>query len=224
MNLNKIDETFTPKVIGDERIHIIGCGSVGSTLAENLARFGLTNFNLWDFDKVESHNIVNQMFTEEDIGRYKTEAVKDMITKINPEAKDEIRIRPNGYTDEKLGGYIFLCVDNIELRRKIVKNHWGSPFVKAMFDFRTGLYDAQHWAADWQNPKDVDKFYKSMDFTHEEAKMETPQSACGVSLCVAPTVRIIVGYGVMNFINMLSGRPLKKLIITNSEKISLTAM
>lgn len=224
MNLNKIGESFTPTVIGDDRIHIIGCGSVGSTLAENLARFGLTNFNLWDFDKVEPHNLVNQMFTEDDVGQYKTDAVKKIITRINPDAKDEIRIRPDGYTDEKLGGYIFLCVDNIELRRKIVENHRGSSLVKAMFDFRTGLYEAQHYAADWQNPKDVELFYKSMDFSHEEAAKETPRSACGVSLCVAPTVRIITAFGAINFINLLSGRGLKKLVIINSASMDVTAM
>ena len=224
MNLNKIGESFTPTVIGDDRIHIIGCGSVGSTLAENLARFGLMNFNLWDFDKVEPHNLVNQMFTEEDIGQYKTDAVKRIIARINPDAENEIRIRSNGYTDEKLGGYIFLCVDNIELRRKIVENHRGSTIVKAMFDFRTGLYDAQHYAADWQVSKDVDLFYKSMDFSHEEAAAETPRSACGVSLCVAPTVRIITGFGAMNFINLLSRRKLKKLVVINSASMDVTAM
>ena len=56
MDLSKSYEFFQPEKY-DGRIHIIGCGSVGSTLAENLARCGVTKMTLWDFDTVESHNI-----------------------------------------------------------------------------------------------------------------------------------------------------------------------
>ena len=41
MDLSKSYEFFQPEKY-DGRIHIIGCGSVGSTLAENLARCGVT--------------------------------------------------------------------------------------------------------------------------------------------------------------------------------------
>ena len=73
-----------------------------------------------------------------------------------------------------------------------------------MFDFRTRLTDAQHYAADWS--------YKSMNFSHEEAQEETPVSACGVTLSVAPTIRIIVACGVSNFVNFVKKEPLKKMI------------
>ena len=67
MNLSKSSEFFNPSMI-QHSIHIIGCGAVGSTLAENLVRLGLTRFTLWDFDQVESKNIVNQMFFSDQIG------------------------------------------------------------------------------------------------------------------------------------------------------------
>ena len=41
LNLSKSYDFFKPEAVR-ERIHIIGCGSVGSTVAELLARFGLT--------------------------------------------------------------------------------------------------------------------------------------------------------------------------------------
>ena len=63
MDLSKSYEFFKPEMC-EERIHIIGCGSVGSTVAENIARFGLTKITLYDFDYVEQHNIANQMFTQ----------------------------------------------------------------------------------------------------------------------------------------------------------------
>ena len=71
MDLSKSYDFFQPDKVA-QRVHIIGCGSVGSTIAENLARCGVTKFTLWDFDSVEAHNIVNQMFTQEDVGKKKS--------------------------------------------------------------------------------------------------------------------------------------------------------
>ena len=105
-----------------------------------------------------------------------------------------------------------LCVDNIELRREIAVAHKHNPYVKAMFDFRTRLTDAQHYAADWSDTKMVDDFLRSMNFTHEEAKKETPVSACNVTLSVAPTVRIICSLGAANFVNFVKGEKLRKFI------------
>ena len=61
MDLNKSREFFDPnKVKG--RCHIIGCGSIGSHVAELLARYGIKKLTLYDFDVVEPHNLVNQNF------------------------------------------------------------------------------------------------------------------------------------------------------------------
>ena len=211
MDLSKSYEFFQPDLL-TSRIHIIGCGSVGSTVAENLARFGITNMVLYDFDKVEPHNLANQMFGKEDIGMLKTEAVARMITDINPDAKKSLKLINDGWHGQKLAGYIFLCVDSIELRREIVESCKGNAYVKAFFDFRTRLTDAQHYATDWGNKRMVEAFINSMNFSHEEAAQETPVSACNVTLSVAPTVRMICAAGVSNFINFVKSGDIKKFI------------
>lgn len=215
MDLSKSYDYFQPDK-DDSRIHIIGCGSVGSTLAENLARSGVTKFTLWDFDHVESHNIANQMFTQEDVGRLKVEALKDIILRINPDAEPDIELQPKGWQGKMLSGYLFLCVDNIDLRREIVKKHYDSPFVKAVFDFRTRLEDAQHYAADWSDPRLKKALLDSMNFSHEEAAEETPVSACNVTLGVCPTVRIICAYGAANFMNFINGKKLRHLVLADA--------
>ena len=202
MDLSKSYEFFDPALVKG-RVHIIGCGSVGSALAENIARLGVKKFDLWDFDVVEPHNIVNQQFTRNDIGKTKVEAVKEMIESINDEA--EVRVHPDGWNGETMSGYLFLCVDSIEIRRQIVEQHKMNFAVKAVFDFRTGLTDAQHYAADWSKVEERDALLASMQFSHEEAKADTPVSACGVTLGVVTTVRLIVGIGVDNFIRLLKG-------------------
>ena len=211
MDLSKSYDYFKPETV-EERIHIVGCGSVGSTLAENLARVGLTKFTLWDFDEVEPHNIVNQMFTQEHISKPKVEALKEIILSINPEAADDIQVEPKGWRGKMMSGYIFLAVDNIELRKKIVERHMDSPYVKAVFDFRTLLESGQHYAADWTDSKMKKILLDTMQFTHEEAKAEEPVSACGVVLGVNTTVRLICGMGVNNFLNFVRGQGLWKMV------------
>lgn len=214
MDLSKSYEFFQPEMC-KERIHIIGCGSVGSTLAELLARFGLTKISLYDFDIVEPHNLANQMFTQNDVGKAKIDAVAERIQAINPLIKPDLKLHPEGWKGQKLTGYIFLAVDNIELRHKIVEENMYNPFIKGMFDFRTRLVDAQHYAADWSNQRQKEGFIRSMEFTHDEAKEATPVSACNVALSVAPTVWHVCLAGVCNFVNFVKGEPIKKIVLVN---------
>lgn len=214
MDLTKSYDFFNPNSV-KQMIHIIGCGSIGSTLAENLVRCGLQKITLWDFDKVEQHNIVNQMFTIKHVGMNKVDALLDILTDINPDAAKTVKLKPAGWQGELLSGYIFLCVDNIDLRRTIVEKHIPSKFVKGVFDFRTLLTGAQHYAADWASENAKKYLLSTMQFTHEEAAAATPVSACGVTLGVCQTCRIICGFGTSNFISMVKGEGYKKTIQYN---------
>lgn len=211
MDLSKSYEYFQPEKVAG-RINIVGCGSVGATVAENLVRLGLTNLSLWDMDVVTPHNLANQIFRQQDIGVSKVTALSDILFEINPDVKESIKLYPDGWSGQQLSGYIFLCVDSIELRKEIVDKHFNNPYVKAVFDFRTLLEAAQHYAADWSNYKMKKDLLASMNFTHEEAAEETPVSACGITLGVAPTVRVICALGVSNFVNFIRGKGIKKFI------------
>lgn len=220
MNLSKLEMIFNPDDVRGQ-INIIGCGSVGSTLAELLARYGLTNFTLWDMDIVESKNIVNQMFFQSDINLPKVEAVANLICSINPDAKKDIILKPNGWHGEQVKGYVFLAVDNIEIRKDFMEKNKYNPNIKGVFDIRTGLYDAQCWAADWTNKAMKENLKNSMDFTHEEAAAGTPVSACGIVQGLAPTVRMICCLAVTNFINFATGKEeIKKMIVADPYHLS----
>lgn len=222
MDLSKSYEFFQPEKDG-ARINIIGCGSVGSTIAVLLARAGVTKITLWDFDKVESKNLANQMFRLADVGRSKVEAVRDIMAEINPDIITDIKLMGKGWSGQQLSGYVFLCVDNIEIRKQIVERFYDSPFIKAMFDVRTRLKDAQSYAADWSDAKMKKDFLASMNFSHEEAAEETPVSACNVTLSVAPTVWVICSLCVSNFMNFWNGEPLRKLIVADAFNFSMVA-
>lgn len=220
MNLEKHKDYFNPSNV-KEQIHIIGCGATGSTLAELLVRLGLTNITLWDFDEVAPHNLANQMFWHAQINQPKVLAVAWTLMQINPELHETLILKDVAYEDQRLSGWIFLCMDNIDTRRKIVEQHMDNIHIKGMFDFRLGLMDGQHYAAKWDVQKEKDNLLAQMQFSHEEAKANTPLSACGTALCVVPGVRMILAAGVANFMNMAMSKPYKRIILSNAEAMTL---
>lgn len=66
---------------------IIGCGSVGSLVALELARAGVGRFFLIDMDIMGYHNICRHQCGVQDVGKFKTAAVKERILQINPTAQ-----------------------------------------------------------------------------------------------------------------------------------------
>lgn len=220
MDLNKSLEFFDPSKV-KEKCHIIGCGSIGGNVAELLARYGVSDIVLWDFDEVEPHNIANQIFLQEHIGVKKTLALDIILTAINPDIT--LRLREK-YENQPLSGYVFMCVDNVEVRQKIVEANWYNPNVIAVFDFRTTLLEGQCYFADWTNMKQKESLRTSLDFTHEEAKANTPVSACGFELSVSPVVKMCSIMGIVNFTNFINNQPTKHLILCQPYSYFFEAM
>ena len=208
MNLNKSRTFFDPDKF-DANIHIIGCGAVGSTIAENLARLGIKELILWDFDDVEEHNIANQMFFVNQINKSKMDAVEEICKMVNP----EISIKKKGiYTDEILSGYLFICPDSIKVRRAILETNLGNPNILGVFEGRMRLTDAQHFASDWSTLDKKRALLNTMNFTDDEAVADTPVSACGTTLSVNFTVRCLVSLMVANFVKFILTGELQKMI------------
>jgi len=66
------------------KIAILGLGGLGSNIAISLARIGVGQLVLVDFDVVEPSNLNRQQYFIDDIGKYKTQAMYENISKINP--------------------------------------------------------------------------------------------------------------------------------------------
>ena len=74
-------------VMLEKKALFIGCGSVGSLIAVELAKAGVGYFMLVDNDIFGYHNICRHQCGVYDVGRYKTDALADRILQINPYAK-----------------------------------------------------------------------------------------------------------------------------------------
>ncbi len=68
----------------DRSALVAGCGSVGSYVAEQLVRSGVGRLTLVDPEPVEAVNLSRTVYTAEDVGRPKTEALARRLLRIDP--------------------------------------------------------------------------------------------------------------------------------------------
>jgi len=92
MNFQEIKEKLKTKIVG-----IAGCGGLGSNCAVALARVGTGKLIIADFDKIEESNLNRQYFFWDQIGKVKSDTLKENIERIN---KDVEVISHNVLVDE----------------------------------------------------------------------------------------------------------------------------
>lgn len=114
------------KKLNDAKVAIFGIGGVGSFVCEGLARSGIGNFILVDYDKIDESNINRQLIaTVNTIGKYKADLMKERILEINPDANVEI-YKEFYLADSKIDiitkdlSYAVDCVDTIMAKIAII--------------------------------------------------------------------------------------------------------
>lgn len=197
-NFSRQSEIFNANEFNDE-VHIIGCGATGSAVALTLAKMGVTNIHIYDFDVVEEHNLPNQQFGLKDIGKPKVEALKSLIR-----AQTGIVVKAhNKEVDgtELFRGYVFLLVDSMKAREIIFKKAIRyKPHIKMMIETRMALKGGSISVV---NPVDmVDcKSFEDTLFSDDQAEV----SACGHSLSVLTSANLIANLAVVQLIKRANG-------------------
>ena len=191
----------------NERINVVGCGATGSWVALSLAKLGIQNVYLYDFDKVEMHNLPNQAFGLSDIGKNKAEAIRDTIktlTGIEYEAFDKKVTR-----NDKLPGITFLLVDSMKARENIAQSLKFNPRSNYMLETRLALEGGMIHFVDCNNLEQIERFESTL-FSDDEAQV----SACGHSLSLGATSQMVANMAVMQIIKLQNNQeiPFKTLM------------
>lgn len=116
----------------DSKVVIFGVGGVGSYVAESLARAGIGEMLLIDYDKIELSNINRQIHAlHSTVGKYKTHVMKSRIKDINPDIRInslELFYSPKEDYNESdfqfTDGYDYIvdAVDNVTAKISIIEN------------------------------------------------------------------------------------------------------
>jgi molybdopterin/thiamine biosynthesis adenylyltransferase len=186
-------ELFDPHTFNTP-ITVIGCGATGSWLTLALAKLGITNITVWDYDIVEEHNIPNQVFGLPDVGESK---VGQLYQHIEWTTGTKINIVNKAFTDARLSGIVFLMVDSMKARKEIFDNSIKMKnAVKLLVEPRMGLNEGRIYNV---NPTDLNhiKRYEDCWYSDEDAEV----SACGTSQTVITTALTVSAWCARQLIN-----------------------
>lgn len=182
-------------------IHIIGAGATGSWVAFTLAKMGLSNITVYDFDEVGMHNLPNQMFGLNDIDKNKALSIRNIIrrfTGFNIKARTQ---KVEG--GQPLQGIVFMLTDTMKSRKDIynmsIKNN---PNIDLLIETRMDLRGGRIYAIDPKN-RYMCKQYEGTFYSDDEAEV----SACGVSQTVLPTALAITSHAIWKLLNYINGEP-----------------
>ena len=113
-----------------KNVAVLGIGGVGSYVIEGLARAGICNFILVDFDKVEKTNINRQIIaTNEVLGKYKVDVAEKRLMDINKDIVVKKYIEFIGKENEnkelfdelKQVDYIVDAIDTVSAKIRIIE-------------------------------------------------------------------------------------------------------
>ncbi len=126
-------------VVKRATVGIAGLGGLGSTVAVALVRTGVGKLVLADFDVVEPSNLNRQQYTVDQIGLHKTDALREVLAKINPYVEIETHcVRLDARNVPQVFGRVNVMVeafDGVDAKAMLVRSFRkacpGVPLVTA---------------------------------------------------------------------------------------------
>lgn len=104
-------------------VAVCGLGGLGSNVAVSLARAGIGKLHLIDFDRVDISNLHRQQYGVSQLGMYKTEAMKQILSEIAPYcevATDTVRLNDESISLIADRDIICECFDDADCKATLV--------------------------------------------------------------------------------------------------------
>jgi len=204
---------LNPETVDKIGIHVIGCGAVGSALALGLAKMGIQNVTLYDFDVIEEHNVSNQMFSIKDVGGLKTEVLQKLVLDNTGIRYDIVSSRVEKGT--KFKGIVFLLVDSLKTRLDIFRSQMNNFQCKGVIDTRTSVWDARCYYADPNDPVHKKKYQASLANAEEIDASPDIETSCGTRADMIGTSMFTASLALMKLVRLIDILELKKDTIVN---------
>ena len=138
------------------KVVICGAGALGSNLAVNLVRQGVTGLTIIDHDRIEPHNVGTQVYSLDDIGALKAEMLRNLIFRDIGEEISAVprRLEPRNAA-KLLGGHDLVVdvFDNFE-SRDIVSRWCRSNDAPCLHAGVNDQYGEIRWNENYRVPSD----------------------------------------------------------------------
>ncbi len=207
INFKRQKKIFDPQIF-QESITIVGLGNIGSQTCIALSRLGLKDFYIYDYDKVEEHNLASQAYSLKQLGKEKAKSLKETMKGINK------NISVSAFS-EKFSGKVCLsnilviAVDTMKERKRICKRLKKSKYKpKLIIDGRMGGSQLEIYTC------------QSLDEWEDTLFDNTSKDSCGARyICY---ISMVIGSLIANQIKrLIKGETYKKSILFNIDSLQL---
>lgn len=179
---------FSPAHVSEVSLNIIGVGATGSWIGLIAAKMGFQDFTVWDADKVEEHNLANQIYDIEDVGSLKVDAFERVLRRFNP----NIKVSKHPYFFEKeheneLKGPLVLTVDTMKARAVICEAFSFNPDVEHVWETKLGFTHAEINSINNMNIDSINNFKSTL-----RDDSEVQEGPCNLRICTT-LVTLVAG-------------------------------
>ena len=158
--------TFGQKKIINSKVLIIGAGGLGCPVADLLARSGVGEIGIMDYDKVSLSNIHRQtLYTAKDVNKFKVDVVKKRLNIINKCIKINTY---NRKASEKnliniINKYDIIVDGSDNFKTKFLLNKYSLKFKKILIVGAISKFDGHIFTFDFNSKKSpcLKCFYQS---------------------------------------------------------------
>lgn len=154
---------------------VIGAGGIGSPTTVALAKMGFSTIQVFDHDKVEPHNLPNQMYRVQDLGKPKVQALAEICREF---ADLEINPMAERFIDQPVEGIVISGLDSMAARKEVWAKLKYNIRIKCYVEARMGAEVARVHTVRPCDPGDVE-WYETTLYSDEEA-LEAPCTARAV--------------------------------------------
>ena len=158
--------TFGQKKIINSKVLIVGAGGLGCPVADLLARSGVGEIGVMDYDKVSLSNIHRQtLYTAKDVNKFKVDVVKKRLNLINKSIKINTY---NRKASEKnliniINKYDIIVDGSDNFKTKFLLNKYSLKFKKILIVGAISKFDGHIFTFDFNSKKSpcLKCFYQS---------------------------------------------------------------
>lgn len=136
-------------VIASTPIVVCGCGSLGAPIVESLARMGMQQIVVIDFDRVAEHNLSNQPWYLQDVGTHKVRVLSANLARAVRAKIQPIQERITMANAERLFSGAAVVVDALDNRDGRLAVAVGSQRVGAACLHAGISIDGRYGMAQW---------------------------------------------------------------------------
>ncbi len=157
----------TPDVLPP--VTVIGAGGIGSFTILALAKMGCSTITAIDDDKVEPHNLPNQLYGEPHLGSHKVDAAAAICKQLAGVEVVPVRSR---FEKMEGGGVVVSGVDSMEARKDIWSKIKLNVQVPLYIEARMGAEVSRIYSVKPHDPDDI-RYYEGMLYDDKDA-VEAP--------------------------------------------------